>query len=221
VYIYIVLILSGGRLSGDRYFSRNGETIPKDKGTISIRAERAYWSRQEDCQQCCGDSDSSGSESICFGCWGTGKVTRVDRVYTLEELKILNTNKKMREAYIRIEQEAGELAREKKDRAISFKKAKKGTAPKGRQTIEGTIVSITMQASEYGRQLKMMVELGNRSTVWGTIPVKIFKDREAANGLAGLKIQFEAEFCPTAEDKTHAFFKRPTKVRVITNKQEA
>jgi hypothetical protein len=60
----------------------------------------------------------------------------------------------------------------------------------------------------------MLVQLENNATAWGSVPSKLF---DLVPGLRSnfknIKITFKAEF-NSSNDKTHAFFKRPSKVEV-------
>lgn len=85
----------------------------------------------------------------------------------------------------------------------------KGTAPSGKTEITGTVVGITMQEGFYGSTFKMMVELENNATVYGSIPSKIIDVEK------GDKVSFTANFTQANDDTTHAFFKRPSKAKII------
>ena len=112
------------------------------------------------------------------------------------------------------------------------KKKIKGDAPLGKQVVSGTILTVKRQNSPYGIVTKMLVELDNLSTVWGTCSDKLFemvpcigeaRDRFNEGDLdesfkirfRGVKIQFKAEFFPANGDTTHSFFKRPSQVTVL------
>lgn len=88
-------------------------------------------------------------------------------------------------------------------------KPKKGIAPEGKQVITGTILGLPCTENYYGIQLKMFVELENGSTVYGSLPSKLYEAE------IGDKIQFSANFTHAEKDNTHAFFKRPTKPQFI------
>lgn len=64
--------------------------------------------------------------------------------------------------------------------------------------------------SYYGIQFKMFVELENGSTIYGSLPSKI------SEAEIGDKVSFSANFTHADDDDTHAFFKRPTKAKIIT-----
>jgi len=92
------------------------------------------------------------------------------------------------------------------------KKAAKGEAPSGKVHVVAKILSTKTVRSMYGSQFKMLAELDNGATVWGTFPNKLFDLIEGE--LKGAAIEFDADFEPVKGDATHAFFKRPTKVKV-------
>ncbi|QPI14039.1 hypothetical protein MYO4S_00288 [Serratia phage 4S] len=85
-------------------------------------------------------------------------------------------------------------------------KTDKGEAPVGKQTIKGRIVFTKVEDGFYGPSAKMMVELPNKSTVYGTLPKCIPLDHRG-------DIEFTATF-NYGNDTTHSFFKRPTKASV-------
>ena len=85
----------------------------------------------------------------------------------------------------------------------------KGEAPIGRQTIKATVLTTKLFDGFYGMEYKMMVELENNSTVYGSVPSSL--------GIVecGVQIQFTATFSHATDDNTHAFFKRPSKATTI------
>ena len=84
----------------------------------------------------------------------------------------------------------------------------KGDAPEGRVTVSGTVTSVKVYEDYYGVQCKMMVVLENGATVYGSLPKSIpFEYRG--------KVQFTATFELAKDDKTHAFYKRPSKVIML------
>lgn len=84
----------------------------------------------------------------------------------------------------------------------------KGDAPEGRVTVSGTVTSVKVYEDYYGVQCKMMVVLENGATVYGSLPKSIpFEYRG--------KVRFTATFELAKDDKTHAFYKRPSKVIML------
>ncbi|UOK16777.1 hypothetical protein [Vibrio phage phiKT1024] len=85
----------------------------------------------------------------------------------------------------------------------------KGDAPNGKQTIKAKVIGLPIRENYYGIQHKMMIELENKSTAYGSLPAKII-DAEI-----GDIVELTATFESCEEDKTHAFFKRPTKASIM------
>lgn len=109
----------------------------------------------------------------------------------------------------RAEQEAALKAIRDAEKAA--RQALKGEAPEGRCVVKGRIVCFKRverdRFSYYdsGVDYKMLVELENLSTVWGSQPSNI------GDAEVGDEVQFTATFQRAEGDNTHAFYKRPTK----------
>lgn len=90
----------------------------------------------------------------------------------------------------------------------------KGDAPSGRQTVTGTVVSIKTQEGYMPgtTTLKMLVKLENNSKAWASVP-------SGADVQKGDTITFKATFEVSNVDKSFAFGKRPTLVKVTHNEQ--
>ena len=93
-------------------------------------------------------------------------------------------------------------------------KPPKGEAPVGHSVVVGTVMKIKCQEGMYGSQLKMLMELENLATVWGTAPSKMWKLLDDADP-RGHKFQFEADFSKAEGDGTHSFFSSPKQVKLI------
>lgn len=108
------------------------------------------------------------------------------------------------EPMIRIVEQFLEAA---KARMMEEVKAQKGEAAVGTVTTKAKILTFRNQAGfGYGETIvKMLVELPNRSTAWGTAP-KFVLDADMA---IGDEFEFTATFEAAKDDHTHAFFKRP------------
>jgi hypothetical protein len=78
-------------------------------------------------------------------------------------------------------------------------------APEGRVAVEGTVVSAKWVESDFGGAYKCLVDLGNGTRVYGTLPAS------ADNAERGSKVSFTATFEVSAKDPLFAFYKRPTK----------
>lgn len=104
-------------------------------------------------------------------------------------------------------------AAEEKARIAAEQKAKKGTAPTGRQTINARLIKLDLIEGFYGSTWKMFMVTENGSTVWGTCPNNIYSND------IGKTIEFTATFEHAEGDSTHAFFKRPTKATVLVTEE--
>lgn len=84
--------------------------------------------------------------------------------------------------------------------------------PVGSQQIEGTVLAMRFQESQWGGTVKMLVEVetpaGNYK-VWGTVPSALGDlDR-------GAKIRFKATCEQSSDDTSFGFFSRPTKAELL------
>lgn len=90
-----------------------------------------------------------------------------------------------------------------------------------RQTIEGVVVSC--RTNDWGN-LRMTVKVTTDAGVWlanGTCPAAISDGIELGNsGLRGCTVRFDAKMTDTGSDEHFAFFKRPTKARVVALGEE-
>jgi hypothetical protein len=92
----------------------------------------------------------------------------------------------------------------------------KGVAPAGFCAVEGVVLAVKVQDSVYGPTLKMLVEMGNNATVWGTVPASLQDASRGANReLRGALVSFQANFETATGDVCHAFFKRPKGAKVV------
>lgn len=124
---------------------------------------------------------------------------------------------------------AEDLAQEAQDRAS---RPDPVTAPMyaddARATIQGTILAAKFQDSQYGGAYKMLIAIDGpdgRQKLWGTCPQTIFDQAEKAHGsvpdgglirlLPGATVTFAAKI-HHGTDPDFAFFKRPTKVTLIS-----
>ena len=87
------------------------------------------------------------------------------------------------------------------------KKSEKGIAPEGRQEVTAVVVSVKSWFDTYGPVTKMLVKFENGSTAYGSLPKAVPHDHRG-------EIKFVATFQQALGDKTHSFFKRPSKVTV-------
>lgn len=91
----------------------------------------------------------------------------------------------------------------------------RGEAPVGRQDVEGLVLAVKTVASQYGDQLKMMVELSNRSKVWCTVPMIWTPEGNAVYVERGDRLAFRATFERAKDDPSMAWGKRPTNAKVV------
>ena len=91
----------------------------------------------------------------------------------------------------------------------------KGTAPTGRQSVTGVVLAIkevqgpSFSYYDCGLSYKLMIELPNGATVYGSRPGSLC-DVEV-----GQTVEFTATFEQADGDETHAFYKRPSKARIV------
>lgn len=76
----------------------------------------------------------------------------------------------------------------------------------GRQTIEGTVISIKTGENDYGFWIKMLVKTDDGNKVYGTIPSAIDPEK-------GDRVRFDAKVEPKEEH--FGFYSRPTKPQII------
>ena len=88
----------------------------------------------------------------------------------------------------------------------------------GRHTFRGEILVTKWQASDYGDQLKMLVAEERGFKVWGTAPNALWNDHEGS--VKGMTVQFDATLTISEKDECFGFYKRPTKVSVVSIPEE-
>lgn len=86
-------------------------------------------------------------------------------------------------------------------------KVNKGEAPVGKQVVKGKVVSTKVYQDYWGVSAKMMVRLENGATVYGSLPGIVDINYRGT-------IEFKATFEQAKDDSTHAFFKRPSSVKI-------
>lgn len=85
----------------------------------------------------------------------------------------------------------------------------KGIVPEGRMELQGTVMKLKVELGPYGPSMKMLVQLQNKGTIWGTVPKSISHVQERQ------QIQFTATV-RQSKDASHGFFSRPSKSKIIT-----
>jgi hypothetical protein len=90
--------------------------------------------------------------------------------------------------------------------AIAEREAATVPVVEGRYEIQGEVLSVKFQESQFGGSLKMLVEVDGYK-VWGTVPTDLYGvDR-------GDRVAFTATVERSQDDAGFGFFKRPTKAR--------
>lgn len=105
--------------------------------------------------------------------------------------------------------------------ARAAEKAELNPVVEGKGSIQGEIITVKYQDSQYGGAWKMLVKDDRNFKVWGSIPAAIFTQQEAeveegvnpaVEALVGRKVSFNASAVEASDDdKTFGFFSRPTK----------
>ena len=78
-------------------------------------------------------------------------------------------------------------------------------APEGRVAVEGAVVSTKWVESDFGGAYKALVDFGNGTRAYGTLPSSSDQVER------GSRVSFTATFEVSAKDPLFAFYKRPTK----------
>ncbi len=91
-------------------------------------------------------------------------------------------------------------------------------APKGRQAIEGLVLSCKDRQSDWGWSTKLLLLVGDPSTPPGAFKVWVTKPRQlrTAHVERGVRIRMTCTITPTDRDPTFAIGKRPTNASVLT-----
>lgn len=90
--------------------------------------------------------------------------------------------------------------RAERDAAEAAARALAADCPTGRLVIEGVVLGLKEQESEYGIVTKMLVQADSGYKVWGT---------RTANANKGDRVQFRATVTPSRGDTKFGFFSRP------------
>lgn len=90
--------------------------------------------------------------------------------------------------------------------ALAEREAAKRPVVEGRHEIQGAVLTVKVQESQFGSSLKMLVEVDGYK-VWGTVPADLYGvDR-------GDRVAFTATVEASDDDPSFGFFKRPSKAR--------
>jgi hypothetical protein len=117
------------------------------------------------------------------------------------------------EAVEKLQNAADELANKEASLAAGVR------APEGKQSVTGTLVSIKYVTNDFGGSHKGVIDLGNGTKVWGTIPESQIATSEFIVGKgwvttgiqSGDKVSFTATFEASGNDPLFGFYKRPSK----------
>lgn len=110
------------------------------------------------------------------------------------------------------------IAEEKarKEALLAEKKAAKGDVPTGKIEVKGKVVSYKLQENHFAYNApcvpKIVVELDNGATVFGTLPTKL--DDQYGRDIVGKILRFCATVEASKDDNSHGYYKRPTKPMV-------
>jgi hypothetical protein len=96
-----------------------------------------------------------------------------------------------------------------REEAAAQRQAAGVTAPTGRATVEGRILSVKTYDSLYGPQWKMLVALTSGAKVFVTVPSSVLRAVRDPRDLRSKGVRLTATFSPS-EDRTFAYGSRPT-----------
>lgn len=102
----------------------------------------------------------------------------------------------------------------------SARRAAGVTAPSGKRTVTGTVVSVKFEDSSFGAGgvYKMLVKLDDGARIYSTVPSKIRDvNRTTQGNLCGLRdarISLTATFQPSRQDATFGYASRPSAVLI-------
>lgn len=98
----------------------------------------------------------------------------------------------------------------------------------GRQDVTATIVTTKWRENDYGDCLKMLIRLDDGRKAWGSVPnllTSVPDEREPGYNrprtieeYKGLRIAFSATVEPSRDDLKFAYFKRPSKTRILSER---
>jgi len=87
-------------------------------------------------------------------------------------------------------------------------------APTGRVDVQGTVLTVKSQESDYGWSTKMLVRATTGWKLWVTLPSAIYDAKR------GDTVAFTVTVEPSKDDPKFAFGKRPTKAVYIERAKE-
>jgi hypothetical protein len=115
------------------------------------------------------------------------------------------------------------------------KEEAKVPAPTGRIKIRGTVISLKPHETDFGTTTKMTIKVTTEAGIWlawGTMPAEMGRvETPLANDpetfavswepVHGREVELTATITPSDRDPSFAFFKRPTKARLLPKAEEA
>ena len=134
-------------------------------------------------------------------------------------VKYGNISEKQEQFLAKLLKQVGQDAARKKMWAEQSEKAAPVQVSDKRMTIEGEILTLKMQESDYGDTLKMLVQHADGWKVWGSVPsaMNTWDYENDCDGLKkGDKVRFDAKVEPSKDDKKFGFFSRPTKAVIVS-----
>ncbi len=91
--------------------------------------------------------------------------------------------------------------------------------PSGRIDIEGVILSMREDESDFGVVTKILVKTDTGYKVWGTLPTTYDSSNNLVYVQKGNRISFRATVTQSDKDSKFGFYKRPTGGRLVTGAQ--
>ena len=98
------------------------------------------------------------------------------------------------------------FAKETREAHFASLRLSKGVAPLGKASVEGVVLSIKESWFRDNLSHKCLVELQNKSTIYGSLPSKFDPEN-----IVGKTVCFTANFESASNDETHSYYKRPSK----------
>ena len=145
--------------------------------------------------------------------------TRVRRKGSLSEKQVQLALRIHSEAIAKLDDAKAEIAAKAEAIANGIK------APEGKQRVTGKVVRIKLQESDFGSSWKALIDLGNGTKVWGSLPscevepIRVNKKLPDGTWWQGVLesteegdvVSFNATFEVSDKDPLFGFYKRPTK----------
>jgi len=85
----------------------------------------------------------------------------------------------------------------------------------GKQVIQGEVITVKEQNSDWGWVVKMVVKDDRGFKVWGSVAGSILDQCDSWEALKGQRVTFTATVAVSEDDDKFGFFKRPTKATIL------